>query len=128
MQQIILDISTSLILRGERDMKKLRLVLGVLLVFAIVLSACQKAAEPTPVAEEGEAAHRVAMVLPGLKTDEAFNEYYVRVMEEYALTLSEIEQVVNDETHKLHEDIAYSEVFHDAVVKEIGLCRTCEGE
>lgn len=82
-------------------MKKLRLVLGVLLVFAIVLSACQKAAEPTPVAEEGEVAHRVAMVLPGLKTDEAFNQYtyegMVRAAQEFGFETAYVEEVSQDE-------------------------------
>jgi len=52
-------------------MKKLYMVLGILLISALVLSACQKAATPTA----AEKKVKVAMVLPGLKTDEAFNQY-----------------------------------------------------
>ena len=82
-------------------MKKLRLVLGVLLVFAIVLSACQKAAEPSPAAEEEGPIHRVAMVLPGLKTDEAFNqssyEGMMRAAKDFNIETAYVEEVAQDE-------------------------------
>jgi len=82
-------------------MKKLRLVLGILLVFAIVLSACQKAAEPTPAAEEEGPVHRVAMVLPGLKTDEAFNqssyEGMMRAAKDFNIETAYVEEVAQDE-------------------------------
>jgi basic membrane protein A and related proteins len=82
-------------------MKKLQLVFGMLLISAIVLGACQQAPAPTTVAEEGEAKLRVAMVLPGLKTDEAFNQYtyegMMRAAEDFDLETAYIEEVAQDE-------------------------------
>jgi len=81
-------------------MKKLRLVFLMTLIFAIFLGACQ--AEPaTTDEEEGEDKQRVAMVLPGLKTDEAFNQYtyegMMRAAEEFDLETAYVEEVAQDE-------------------------------
>ena len=54
-------------------MKKLQLICGILLISVMVLSACAPAAAPTTTT--GGPTHKVAMVLPGEKTDEAFNQY-----------------------------------------------------
>lgn len=64
----------------KQDMKKLQLIIGMLLISAMFLSACQPASAPTQAqqaaapSKEGPT-HKVAMVLPGEKTDEAFNQY-----------------------------------------------------
>jgi basic membrane protein A len=81
-------------------MKKLLLVCGVLLISLIVLSACQQAPEPTAAPEE-EAKLKVAMVLPGLKTDEAFNQFtyegMVRAEGDCDLETAYTEEVAQDE-------------------------------
>lgn len=51
--------------RERRDLKRLQLIFGMSLVLAIVLAVPANAAPK----------HRVAMVLPGEKTDEALNQY-----------------------------------------------------
>ena len=65
-------------------MKKLQLICGMLLISAMVLGACAQASTPTTTtSNEGQQApaqttaptQKVAMVLPGEKTDEAFNQY-----------------------------------------------------
>ena len=82
-------------------MKKLHIIFGILLISAFVLGACQQAAEPTTPAEEVEAKVKVAMVLPGLKTDEAFNQYtyegMMRAAEELSLETAYVEEVAQDE-------------------------------
>ena len=82
-------------------MKKFQLVLGVLLLTALVLSACQQTPAEAPAAEEGETALKVAMVLPGLKTDEAFNQYtyegMVRAADELGIEYGFREEVKQDE-------------------------------
>jgi len=84
-------------------MKKPSMVIGiVLLIAAMVLGACSQASTPTPAAESGDGPkHRVAMVLPGLKTDEAFNQYtyegMVRAAEEFNLEYAYREEVKQDE-------------------------------
>ncbi len=82
-------------------MKKLLMVFGILLISAIVLSACQQAPAPTAVSEEGEAMLKVAMVLPGLKTDEAFNQFtyegMVRAAEDCGIEFAYTEEVAQDE-------------------------------
>jgi basic membrane protein A len=82
-------------------MKKLQMICGILLISAMVLSACQQAPEPTAVAEEEGPDHRVAMVLPGLKTDEAFNQFtyegMVRAGEECNIETAYTEEVAQDE-------------------------------
>jgi basic membrane protein A len=82
-------------------MKKSRLVLGLLLITAIILSACGQATEPTTVAEEEEPSLSVAMALPGLKTDEAFNQYtyegMMRAAEEFGYDTAYVEEVAQDE-------------------------------
>ena len=79
-------------------MKKLRIVFGLLMVVALVLGACQKTPEATPEAEEKI---KVAMVLPGLKTDEAFNQYtyegMMRAATEFGLETAYREEVKQDE-------------------------------
>jgi basic membrane protein A len=81
-------------------MKKTQLVLAMLLISAIVLTACGQAAEP-PAAEEGEEKLSVAMVLPGLITDEAFNQYtyegMMRAAEDFDLDTAYVEEVAQDE-------------------------------
>jgi basic membrane protein A len=95
-------------------MKKLLLVFGMLLISAIVLSACQPAPTPTAAPEAGQQApepttapaeagptHRVAMALPGLKTDEAFNQYtyegMMRAAKDFNLETAYVEEVAQDE-------------------------------
>lgn len=79
-------------------MKKLSTILAALFILAILLSACQPAA-PTeaPAAEKT----KVAMVLPGLKTDEAFNQYtyegMMRAAKEFDLETAYREEVKQDE-------------------------------
>lgn len=79
-------------------MKKLRIVFGLLMVVALVLGACQKTPEATP---EAEKKIKVAMVLPGLKTDEAFNQYtyegMMRAAAEFGLETAYREEVKQDE-------------------------------
>lgn len=82
-------------------MKKLRIVFGLLIVVALVLGACTQTPAPTtaPVAEEEKVS--VAMVLPGLKTDEAFNQYtyegMMRAAAEFGLETAYREEVKQDE-------------------------------
>jgi basic membrane protein A len=99
-------------------MKKVQLVCGMLLILAIVLAGCQQATpepppvaeeeappvaeeEAPPVAEEEAPKTRVAMVLPGLKTDEAFNQYtyegMLRAGEDFNLETAYVEEVAQDE-------------------------------
>jgi basic membrane protein A len=69
-------------------MKKLQLICAVLLISVIVLSACAPAADPTTAPAQEESMLKVAMVLPGLKTDEAFNQYTYEGMERAAKELN----------------------------------------
>lgn len=82
-------------------MKKLQLIFGLLVVSALVLAACQPAPAPTTEAEEGGAKHKVAMALPGLKTDEAFNQYtyegMMRAADEFGYETAYVEEVAQDE-------------------------------
>lgn len=82
-------------------MKKLQMVLGMLLITAIALGACQQAVEPATTGEEGEEKIKVAMVLPGLKTDEAFNQYtyegMMRAAKDHNLETAYVEEVAQDE-------------------------------
>lgn len=55
-------------------MKILGKLVVVLLVSALVLSGCQKTSKKETAAKKSSQ-KKVAMVLPGLKTDEAFNQY-----------------------------------------------------
>jgi basic membrane protein A len=77
-------------------MKKLQLIIGILLISAMVLGACAQ----TPAATTGNG-KKVAMVLPGLKTDEAFNQYtyegMMRAAEEFNLETAYKEEVKQDE-------------------------------
>jgi basic membrane protein A len=86
----------------KQAMKKLQLVFGILLIAAMVLTACQAA--PTPAASGEEQAAKkvkVAMVLPGLKTDEAFNQYtyegMMRAAKDFDLETAYTEEVAQDE-------------------------------
>jgi len=59
-------------------MKKLQLICAMLLISAMFLTACAPAATPAAAPTTAPASgehHKVAMVLPGEKTDEAFNQY-----------------------------------------------------
>lgn len=82
-------------------MKKMQIVFGILLILAIGLSACQQASEPAASTEEQGSAQKVAMVLPGLKTDEAFNQYtydgMLRAAKEFGLETAFREEVKQDE-------------------------------
>lgn len=80
-------------------MKKLLITCVLLLALAMILTACGQAEEPSTAGEEGKL--RVAMVLPGLKTDEAFNQYtyegMMRAAEDLNLETAYVEEVAQDE-------------------------------
>ncbi|NMC11649.1 MAG: BMP family ABC transporter substrate-binding protein [Chloroflexi bacterium] len=88
-------------------MKKIQLIFAMLIISAVLLSACQPAATPTAVAEQQEPTKeqapklKVAMVLPGLKTDEAFNQYtyegMMRAAKDFNLETAYVEEVAQDE-------------------------------
>lgn len=82
-------------------MKKMQIILGLLLILAIGLSACQQASEPAASTEEQGSGQKVAMILPGLKTDEAFNQYtyegMTRAATEFGLETAYREEVKQDE-------------------------------
>lgn len=85
-------------------MKKLYVILGLLLISVLALGACQAATEPGAGDNEAggeEGGQRVAMVLPGLRTDEAFNQYtyegMMRAAEEFDLETAFREEVKQDE-------------------------------
>jgi basic membrane protein A len=87
-------------------MKKLQLIFGMLLISAMILSACAQQATTTTVAstQAQQAAgptNRVAMVLPGEKTDEAFNQYtyegMMRAASEFNLQTAYKEDVTQDQ-------------------------------
>lgn len=82
-------------------MKKKQTLLGILLVLVIALSACQPGSSPETGAEDQDPMKRVAMILPGLKTDEAFNQYtyegMLRAAEEFGLETAYREEVKQDE-------------------------------
>lgn len=100
-------------------MKKLQLVSALLLISAMVLTACAPAAAPTtaapataptqasqaaaPTTAAGQAAtpKKVAMVLPGVKTDAAFNQYtyegMMRAAQELGLQTAFKEEVTQDQ-------------------------------
>lgn len=81
--------------------KSLKIFVIVLFVSMLVLSACQPAPAAAPAAGDQEAKQKVAMVLPGLKTDEAFNQYtyqgMVRAAEEFGFEYAFREEVKQDE-------------------------------
>lgn len=78
--------------------KKLLVVLALILVFALVMTACGGQEADVPEASDEVS---VAMVLPGLITDEAFNQYtyegMVRASEELGLKTAYREEVAQDE-------------------------------
>lgn len=80
-------------------MKNIKLLAMMLLISALVLGGCQTAEEPA--AADGEAKLKVAMVLPGLKTDEAFNQYtyegMMRAAEALDFETAYVEEVAQDE-------------------------------
>ena len=82
-------------------MKKIKLLALLMLVLAIVLGACQQNQDEPDVADVGDAKLKVAMVLPGLKTDEAFNQYtyegMMRAAEDLDLETAYVEEVAQDE-------------------------------
>ncbi|MEK6256166.1 MAG: BMP family protein, partial [Chloroflexota bacterium] len=84
-------------------MKKIKYLTLLLLISAMVLVACQSTPnEPAATEEmEEEAELKVAMVLPGLKTDEAFNQYTYEGMERAGEALgfetAYVEEVAQDE-------------------------------
>jgi basic membrane protein A len=81
-------------------MKKLQLI-GILLISAIVLGACAQAPAATTGTGDQATTKKVAMVLPGLKTDEAFNQYtyegMMRAAKEFNLETAYKEEVKQDE-------------------------------
>jgi basic membrane protein A len=96
-------------------MKKILLVCGMLLILAIVLTGCQQAPAPTT-------ARRVAMVLPGLKTDEAFNQFtyegMMRAAEDCDIETGYIEEVAQDE--QLEAVRQFAEAGYDIVIGQGG--------
>jgi len=82
-------------------MKNIKLFIIVVLISAIVFSACQRAPKKEVAADEGDTKLRVAMVLPGLKTDEAFNQYtyegMMRAAKDLDLETAFVEEVAQDE-------------------------------
>jgi basic membrane protein A len=103
----------------------------MLLILAIVLTACQQAApeappvaeeEASPVAEEEAPKTRVAMVLPGLKTDEAFNQYtyegMLRAAKDFNLETAYVEEVAQDEQVEVLRQFA--EQGYDIIIGQGG--------
>jgi basic membrane protein A len=82
-------------------MKKLQLIIGILLISAMVLGACAQAPAATTGTGNQATKKKVAMVLPGLKTDEAFNQYTYEGMEraakDFNLETAYKEEVKQDE-------------------------------
>ena len=83
-------------------MKNTKLFTMLLLIAALILGSCQKKApEQDGAAETGDAKLKVAMVLPGLKTDEAFNQYtyegMMRAATDLDLETAFVEEVAQDE-------------------------------
>jgi basic membrane protein A len=82
-------------------MKKLQLIIGILLISAMVLGACAQAPAATTGTGNQATKQKVAMVLPGLKTDEAFNQYtyegMMRAAKEFNLDTAYKEEVKQDE-------------------------------
>lgn len=82
-------------------MKSFYKYLGLLVIMMFLLSACQQAPAAAPATDGEPAKTRVAMVLPGLKTDEAFNQYtyegMVRAAGEFDLEYAFREEVKQDE-------------------------------
>lgn len=82
-------------------MKKSQLIFGMLLISAIVLSACAPVAAPTTAPAQAGPTHKVAMVLPGVKTDEAFNQYtyegMMRAAKELGIETAYKEDVTQDQ-------------------------------
>lgn len=85
--------------------RKLLAVLTLLMVLILAVTGCGSESDndtqtKTPDAEGGEKL-RVAMVLPGLKTDEAFNQYtyegMLRAKEELGIEIAYREEVAQDE-------------------------------
>jgi basic membrane lipoprotein Med (substrate-binding protein (PBP1-ABC) superfamily) len=77
------------------------LALTMILAFAGCAKTPETSAAPTsPAAEGGLGSRSVAMVLPGLKTDEAFNQYtyegMLRASEEYGMEVVFQEEVTQD--------------------------------
>ena len=77
------------------------LTVALLIILAIVFGACQRSSKQESVGEEAEAKLKVAMVLPGLKTDEAFNQYtyegMMRAADDLDLETAFVEEVAQDE-------------------------------
>ncbi|MCC6146535.1 MAG: BMP family protein [Anaerolineaceae bacterium] len=90
-------------------MKKLMFSCGILVIAAMILTACQSAPAATS-APEGEKQTKVAMVLPGLKTDEAFNQYtyegMMRAAKEFNLETAYREEVKQDEQTEIIRQFA----------------------
>lgn len=103
-------------------MKKLRLICGMLLISAILVAACAPAAAPTAAPEEAAPRLKVAMALPGLKTDEAFNQYtyegMLRAAEELNLETAYVEEVAQDEQVEVLRQFA--EQGYDIIIGQGG--------
>jgi len=100
-------------------MKKLRMIGAVLFILAFVLSACQPAPAAAPAAEKKT---KVAMVLPGLKTDEAFNQYtyegMMRAAKELNLETAYREEVKQDEQTEVIRQFAQQK--YDIIIGQGG--------
>lgn len=88
-------------LQGEKNMKKQQRIFGILLIAAIALGACAPAVAPTTAPAQAEPTHKVAMVLPGVKTDEAFNQYtyegMMRAAKDFGVETGYKEEVTQDQ-------------------------------
>ena len=82
--------------------KKLLVVLAIVMMFVFAVTGCAQKEDSEQVqASDTKDALKVAMVLPGLKTDEAFNQYtyegMVRAQEELGIETAFREEVKQDE-------------------------------
>lgn len=85
--------------------RKLLAVLALTLVFALTITGCggsnSGSSTQDQTSDSGEKKLKVAMVLPGLKTDEAFNQYtyegMLRAKEELGIETAYREEVAQDE-------------------------------
>ena len=92
------------------------------LVMACVVSGLAVFAGGRQDASEEEYEHSVAMVLPGLKTDEAFNQYtyegMVRAAEDFNLKTAYVEEVAQDEQIEVIRQFA--QMGYDIIIGQGG--------
>jgi len=93
-------------------LKKLQMILGIAL-FAAIVFAIPAAAAPK---------HRVAMVLPGVKTDEAFNQYtyegMMRAAKELGIETAYKEEVTQDQ--QLEVIRQFAQLGYDIIIGQGG--------